>query len=194
MRQHNFKIDAIVILPAPIHALWTLPETDADFSTRWRLIKSYFSRQCHSQYQGKISTSRQHKGEKAIWQRRFWEHQVRDGRQGRAYGDRDFVNHLEYRASWISKRSERLAIFQFSLLYCYGIKCRSETQKIKVRNKSNVGFPYLNPTYKISVAEGTAKQIALSKAKMIAVLNLNQQDDGDRTTRSAIANVLLFFP
>ena len=51
-------------------------------------IKSYFSRQCHSQYQGKISTSRQHKGEKAIWQRRFWEHQVRD--------DRDFVNHLEY--------------------------------------------------------------------------------------------------
>ena len=60
MRQHHFKIDAIVILPDHIHALWTLPETDADFSTRWRLIKSYFSRQCHSQYQGKISTSRQH--------------------------------------------------------------------------------------------------------------------------------------
>ncbi len=154
MGQHHFKIDAIVILPEPIHALWTWSETDADFSTGWRLIKSYFSRQCHSQYQGKISTSRQHKGKKAIWQRRFWEHQVRDGR--------DFVNHLEYCASWISKRSERLAIFQFSPLYCYGIKCRSETPKIKVRNKSNVGFPYLNPTYKISVAEGTAKQIALS--------------------------------
>jgi putative transposase len=60
MRQHHFKIDAIVILPAPIHALWTLPETDADFSTGWRLIKSYFSRQCHFQYHGKISTSRQH--------------------------------------------------------------------------------------------------------------------------------------
>jgi hypothetical protein len=73
-----------------------------------------------------------------------------------------------------------LAIFQFSPLYCYGIKCRSETQKIKVRNKSNVGFRHLNPTYKISVAEGTAKQIALSKAKMNTVLNLNQQDDGDR--------------
>ena len=49
MRQHHFKIDAIVILPDHIHALWTLPETDADFSTRWRLIKSYFSRQCHCQ-------------------------------------------------------------------------------------------------------------------------------------------------
>jgi putative transposase len=78
MGQHHFKIDAIVILPEPIHALWTWSETDADFSIRWRSIKSYFSRQCHSQYQGKISTSRQHKGEKAIWQRRFWEHQVRD--------------------------------------------------------------------------------------------------------------------
>ncbi|MFM6322074.1 MAG: REP-associated tyrosine transposase [Microcystis panniformis] len=108
MRQHHFKIDAIVILPDHIQALWTWPETDADFSTGWRLIKSYFSRKCHSQYQVKISTSRQHKGEKAIWQRRFWEHQVRD--------DRDFVNHLESRASWISKRSERLAIFQFSPL------------------------------------------------------------------------------
>ena len=60
MRQHHFKIDAIVILPDHIHALWTLPETDADFSTGWRLIKSYFSRQCHFQYHGKISTSRQH--------------------------------------------------------------------------------------------------------------------------------------
>ncbi|WP_239698191.1 MULTISPECIES: hypothetical protein [Microcystis] len=39
MRQHHFKIDAIVILPDHIHALWTLPETDADFSTRWRLIR-----------------------------------------------------------------------------------------------------------------------------------------------------------
>lgn len=67
MKNYQFKIDAIVILPEHLHCLWTLPENDGDFSTRWRLIKSYFSRQCHSQYQGEISTSRQHKGEKAIW-------------------------------------------------------------------------------------------------------------------------------
>ncbi len=50
MQQHPFEIDAIVVLPEHLHSLWTLPESDADFSARWRLIKSYFSRQCHSQY------------------------------------------------------------------------------------------------------------------------------------------------
>ncbi|NEO19284.1 transposase [Moorena sp. SIO4A5] len=87
-QQHHFKIDAIVVLPDHLHSVWTLPENDADFSTRWRLIKSYFSRQCNPQYEGNSSTSRQHKGEKAVWQRRFWEHQIRD--------ERDFINHLEY--------------------------------------------------------------------------------------------------
>ncbi|WP_413168313.1 REP-associated tyrosine transposase [Capilliphycus salinus ALCB114379] len=51
-------------------------------------MKSYFSRKCHVFYQGKMTSSRQQKGEKAIWQRRFWEHQICD--------ERDFVNHLEY--------------------------------------------------------------------------------------------------
>ena len=87
-QQYHFKIDAIVVLPDHLHSIWILPESDADFSTRWGLIKNYFSRQCHSQYQGKISTSRQHKGEKGVWQRRFWEHQIRDAQ--------DFINHIEY--------------------------------------------------------------------------------------------------
>ena len=88
MQQHPFKIDAIVILPDHLHSIWTLPEKDADFSTRWRLIKSYFSRKCHAQYQKNISISRQYKKEKAVWQRRFWEHQIRD--------EQDFINHVEY--------------------------------------------------------------------------------------------------
>ncbi|MGK7944792.1 MAG: transposase [Microcystaceae cyanobacterium] len=88
MKQHPLKIDAIAILPDHLHCLWTLPENYADFSTRWRLIKSYFSRKCRVDYQGKMTLSRAKKGEKAIWQRRFWEHQIRD--------DQDFVNHVEY--------------------------------------------------------------------------------------------------
>jgi putative transposase len=88
MEKHPFKIDAIVILPDHLHCLWTLPEGDGDFSTRWRLIKSYFSRQCDTKYQGKISASRQSKKEKAIWQRRFWEHQIRN--------EQDFINHVDY--------------------------------------------------------------------------------------------------
>jgi len=47
INRHPFKIDAFVLLPEHLHCIWTLPQEDADFSTRWRLIKSYFSRQIH---------------------------------------------------------------------------------------------------------------------------------------------------
>jgi len=88
MRNHPFTIDAIVILPEHIHCIWTLPVGDADFSTRWRLIKSHFSRHCARTDQGQVSASRQRKQEKAVWQRRFWEHQIRN--------EQDFVQHVEY--------------------------------------------------------------------------------------------------
>jgi putative transposase len=88
IQQHPFAIDAIVILPEHLHCLWTLPPGDADFSTRWRLIKSWFSRRCDSQYQGKVSASRRSKNERAIWQRRFWEHLIRD--------EQDFNLHVDY--------------------------------------------------------------------------------------------------
>ena len=88
IKQHPFKIDAFVLLPDHLHCIWTLPDGEHNFSIRWRLIKSYFSRQCAPQYQDKISTSRQKKQEKAIWQRRFWEHQIRD--------QTDFIHHVEY--------------------------------------------------------------------------------------------------
>ncbi|MEM8640237.1 MAG: transposase [Cyanobacteria bacterium P01_G01_bin.54] len=88
MKNHPLKIDAIAILPDHLHALLTLPENDADFSMRWRLIKSYFSRYYCGEERGKMTESRKNKGEKAIWQRRFWEHQIRS--------DRDFVSHVEY--------------------------------------------------------------------------------------------------
>ncbi len=88
MTNHPFKIEAIVILPDHLHALWTLPPADANFSTRWRLIKSYFSRHSRNIYQGQISASRQRKKEKAVWQRRFWEHQIQN--------EEDFIRHVEY--------------------------------------------------------------------------------------------------
>ena len=61
------------VLPNHLHCIWTLPREDANFSTRWRLIKSWFSRQCTIKHPENISASRQSKREKAIWQRRFWE-------------------------------------------------------------------------------------------------------------------------
>jgi len=88
MQNHPFKIEAIVILPEHLHCIWTLPDEDENFSTRWRLIKEYFSRRCAPEYCAKISTSRKKKQEKTVWQRRFWEHHIRD--------EKDFINHIEY--------------------------------------------------------------------------------------------------
>ena len=85
-QRHPFVIDAIVVLPDHIHAVWTMPEGDADFATRWRLVKSTFSRNLA---RGEpISQSRATKGERGIWQRRYWEHTIRD--QG------DFARHVDY--------------------------------------------------------------------------------------------------
>ena len=84
--RHPYSIEAIVILPDHLHAIWTLPDDDADFATRWRLIKSAFS---HAVPRGeRISDSRQRKAERGIWQRRYWEHTIRD--------ERDFIGHVDY--------------------------------------------------------------------------------------------------
>ena len=76
-RDHPFVIEAYVILPDHLHMIWTLPETDCDFSLRWNLIKGNFSRRYGMEWESP-SMSRGKKREKAIWQRRFWEHLVRD--------------------------------------------------------------------------------------------------------------------
>jgi putative transposase len=88
MERHPFKIDAFVLLPDHLHCIWTLPHEDRDFSKRWRLIKSDFSRQCVAKHKTTPSASRLRKKEQAIWQRRFWEHQIRK--------ETDFINHVEY--------------------------------------------------------------------------------------------------
>ena len=86
MQRHPFTIDAIVVLPEHLHALWTLPEDDNDYATRWMLIKTAFSRQIPK---GEYRTaSRKKKGERGIWQRRYWEHLIRD--------ERDYKHHVEY--------------------------------------------------------------------------------------------------
>ncbi|MDE2068966.1 MAG: transposase [Bradyrhizobium sp.] len=85
-RGHPFTIEAMVVLPDHLHALWTMPEGDADFATRWRLIKSGFSRRLPGGE--RISDSRAGKGERGIWQRRYWEHTIRD--------EIDFARHVDY--------------------------------------------------------------------------------------------------
>jgi putative transposase len=87
--RHPFCVDAYVILPDHLHALWTLPESDSNFSTRWRLIKEAFTRAyMKSRGAPPRSDSRRVKGEQGIWQRRFWEHAIRN--------EADFMAHLDY--------------------------------------------------------------------------------------------------
>jgi putative transposase len=85
-QRHAFQIDAWVVLPDHMHAVWTPPPGDADFSTRWMLIKAGFSRAIGRGE--RIRRSRVSNGERGIWQRRFWEHQIND--------EADLANHVDY--------------------------------------------------------------------------------------------------
>ena len=74
--KHPFRIDGIVILPEHLHYILSLPPGDADYSTRWGLIKGGFSRNIETGE--RLSKSRQKRGERGLWQRRFWAHLIRD--------------------------------------------------------------------------------------------------------------------
>lgn len=83
---HPFEIIAMVVLPDHLHAIWRLPDGDADFPLRWSLIKATFSREIPKNEV--IRRSRIVKRERGIWQRRYWEHQIRD--------DDDLEQHVAY--------------------------------------------------------------------------------------------------
>jgi REP-associated tyrosine transposase len=84
-RERPFTMDAIVVLPDHLHAIFTLPSDDLDFSGRWRRIKGNFSSEL---LHAGVNLKRAPNGGLALWQRRFWEHTVRD--------DGDFARHVDY--------------------------------------------------------------------------------------------------
>lgn len=87
--QRPFTIDAQVILQDHIHTLWTLPQGDSDYATRVRLIKTYCTKSGELRHaKPERSESRASKGEQSVWQRRYWEHTIRD--------EVDFQAHLDY--------------------------------------------------------------------------------------------------
>jgi putative transposase len=83
--ERPFAIDAIVILPDHLHAVWTLPPDDSDFSGRWRRIKAHFT---HRLVAAGVPLKCHRNGEYALWQRRFWEHTIRN--------ESDFKRHVDY--------------------------------------------------------------------------------------------------
>jgi len=87
--RHPFEIVSWVVLPDHLHMIWTLPEGESDFSTRWNLVKGNFSRfyRAVAPIDPPI-IGRPERRERAIWQRRYWEHLIRD--------DRDLAAHTGY--------------------------------------------------------------------------------------------------
>jgi len=84
-QERPFAINAWVVLPDHLHCVLTLPAGDAGYPTRWRLIKTRFSRQLPV---GPLRPSHIRRGERGIWQRRYWEHHIRD--------NADFAAHVRY--------------------------------------------------------------------------------------------------
>ena len=81
-----FHIDAWVVLPDHMHCIWTLPKGDQNFATRWRLIKTHFVKAIPKVERRSIIRIK--RGERVIWQRRYWEHFIRD--------DNDYQRHIDY--------------------------------------------------------------------------------------------------
>ncbi len=84
-----FKIDAWVVMPDHMHAIWTLPDNDHDYSKRWGIFKMSVSKTCksHGFFQDKTQ-SQLKRNESGLWQRRFWEHEIRD--------ENDYKTHMDY--------------------------------------------------------------------------------------------------
>jgi len=87
---HSFEIDAWVLMPDHLHCIWTLPAGDSNFTTRWAMIKRLVTKQCAVIYQRNqwLNRSKLKRKESTLWQRRFWEHQIRD--------ERDYQEHFDY--------------------------------------------------------------------------------------------------
>ena len=88
--RHPFGMDAICLLPDHLHTIWKLPVDDMAYSRRWNEIKGLFSKRLRllDGESGGITESRQRNGEASFWQRRFWEHLIRN--------ETDYIHHLDY--------------------------------------------------------------------------------------------------
>jgi putative transposase len=83
--RHPFTIGDIVVLPDHLRAIWSLPDEDINYSVRWQLLKSLFTRKLRK---SGVRLARNPKGEYNVWQKRFWEHAIRN--------EQDLHRHIDY--------------------------------------------------------------------------------------------------
>ena len=87
-------VDAMVVLPEHLHVIWTLPPDDRDFPGRWKAIKATFTRNV---LEAGVALSRNDRGEYSLWQRRYWEHTIRDERDFERCADYIHFNPVKHR-------------------------------------------------------------------------------------------------
>ncbi len=112
---HPFLIGAWVLLPDHLHCIWTLPAGDADFAVRWAIIKRQVGKTCAARYvePDAFNASRARRRESGLWQRRYWEHLIRD--------EDDYRRHVDYihwnpvKHGYVKKASE----WPYSTFYRY---------------------------------------------------------------------------
>ena len=90
LRDRPFRLDAIVLLPDHLHAIWTLPPGDADYPGRWAWIKKEFTKEwlASGGVEQEVSQPRRERGDRGVWQPRYWEHTIED--------EHDFDRHFDY--------------------------------------------------------------------------------------------------
>ena len=100
--RHPFHIDAWVVLPDHLHCVWTLPPDNMDYSARWKAIKIAFAKSLPATEN--LSQVRRAKGERGIWQRRFWEHTIRNNCDYSAHVD--YVHYNPVKHGWVARVSD----------------------------------------------------------------------------------------
>lgn len=95
--RHPFNMDALVILPDHLHCIWTLPQGDEDFSSRWRLVKTGFLRACRRSQHESVPSPSMWSRDESPWQDRFWEHLIRDQADFNAHCDYIHYNPVKHR-------------------------------------------------------------------------------------------------
>ena len=133
--QRPFHIDAWVVLPDHTHCVWTLPPGDDNFSARRKAIKIAFAKTLPNTE--RLSAVRERKGERGIWQRRFWEHTIRDDRDYAAHVDYVHINPykhglVQHVADWPYSSFHR---FVKAVIYPQNLACDAATLKVGERDE-----------------------------------------------------------
>ena len=116
-QRRSFQIDGLIVLPDHLHCILKLPENDDNYPVRITNIKKFFSMGCKG-ISAEVTPSRKAKGEKPVWQRRYWEHRIRDQEDWRRHMDYIHYNPGE---TWLCSIAFGLEFQYLKRLYQQGL-------------------------------------------------------------------------